>query len=134
MLSFYYLLLADVIKAPTFYHDAMKEVLSLAGDSDTNCAIVGAMIGAYLGIQKLDPEVKDGDFFHESNDYLRKIIEFDCTDPSNLRPDGKTERPNFLNIGKYCFTMMTDLLSYRPKDLSGVDVNDLIMTFPPSME
>jgi len=54
ILSFYYLLLADQYGKGTFYCDSIKEVLSLAGDSDTNCAIVGAMIGAYTGIKKVD--------------------------------------------------------------------------------
>ena len=32
----------------------MKQTVKLAGDSDTNCAIVGGVIGAYAGINNID--------------------------------------------------------------------------------
>ena len=31
------------------YHHAIRETIALAGDTDTNAAIVGGMIGALLG-------------------------------------------------------------------------------------
>lgn len=39
------------------YIDSMMMVLRQAGDTDTNCAIVGGMIGASLGIKKLCEEI-----------------------------------------------------------------------------
>lgn len=39
------------------YLESMRMVLRQAGDTDTNCAIVGGMIGASLGIKKLCEEI-----------------------------------------------------------------------------
>jgi ADP-ribosylglycohydrolase len=36
------------------FDDLIYEVLRLAGDTDTNCCIVGGMLGAYTGRQNLD--------------------------------------------------------------------------------
>ena len=33
---------------------AMRQTLMLAGDTDTNCAIVGGLIGAYVGVKNID--------------------------------------------------------------------------------
>ena len=32
---------------------AIRQTLMLAGDSDTNCAIVGGLVGAYVGIKAM---------------------------------------------------------------------------------
>ena len=37
-------------KLEEVYSWAIYQVTKLAGDTDTNCAIVGAVIGAYVGI------------------------------------------------------------------------------------
>ena len=52
VLSFYYLLLADQQKKDVskYYHRVIQETASLSGDADTNCAIVGGLIGAYVGV------------------------------------------------------------------------------------
>lgn len=95
----------------------MSEVVSLAGDSDTNCAIVGAMIGAYVGIKDLDSEVKDGkSIVHAKNSYLKKVVEFDCQNPSVLRKDKLNKRPDFLNIGRYAPSMLMDLVDNLPDE------------------
>jgi len=41
------------------FHAAMTSVLLLGGDTDTNAAIVGAMIGAYVGYNDLPKDWKD---------------------------------------------------------------------------
>jgi ADP-ribosylglycohydrolase len=41
------------IKRNYNYEQAMRFVLKQAGDTDTNCAIVGGMVGARLGFKKL---------------------------------------------------------------------------------
>ena len=39
------------------FNFAMRQVSGLGGDTDTNCAIVGGLIGAYLGLSKI-PKAK----------------------------------------------------------------------------
>ena len=50
------------------------------GDTDTNAAIVGGMVGALLGVKQLDETM------------VKKVLTFDCTRESNRR-----RRPEFLN-------------------------------------
>ena len=38
------------------YDFAMTYTVALAGDTDTNCAIVGGVIGAYVGVDMIDKE------------------------------------------------------------------------------
>jgi ADP-ribosylglycohydrolase len=45
------------LKKGSSYLEAMRDVLLLAGDTDTNCAIVGGLIGASLGFEKLQEEI-----------------------------------------------------------------------------
>lgn len=59
----------------------IKKVLSRGGDTDTNAAIVGGMLGALIGFKRLPKQ------------YLKKMMEvrFD-TNPKNAR---KENRPQF---------------------------------------
>ena len=36
------------------YKECIREVISLGGDTDTNACIVGGIIGAYLGVSRVD--------------------------------------------------------------------------------
>jgi ADP-ribosylglycohydrolase len=45
------------LKRESSYIEAMRDVLSRGGDTDTNCAIVGGLIGASLGFKKLQEEI-----------------------------------------------------------------------------
>ena len=54
VLSFYFLLVHAKRGGNLSHYDAIKEVISLAGDSDTNACIVGGIIGALLGFKALD--------------------------------------------------------------------------------
>lgn len=38
------------------YDSAMHQLCYLAGDTDTNCAIVGGLLGAYLGVDNIASE------------------------------------------------------------------------------
>ena len=49
------------------YDFAMRQTLMLAGDSDTNCAIVGGLVGAYVGVSKID------------KDKVKKVLERDIS-------------------------------------------------------
>ena len=46
----------ELMKEVVEFDEAMKRVLLLGGDTDTNAAIVGAMIGAYVGYSSLSKE------------------------------------------------------------------------------
>lgn len=52
LLSFYYLLRAT--KKQIKYRDSISEIVSLAGDTDTNAMIAGGMVGAIVGVMGLD--------------------------------------------------------------------------------
>ena len=47
MYSFYYL------KNEISYYAAIEEMISMGGDTDTNAAIVGGLLGAYHGLNGL---------------------------------------------------------------------------------
>lgn len=114
--TFYYLLLADsncgnksIQNSETsksslgsFYSKVMREVVSLGGDSDTNCCIVGALIGAYVDIENIEERM------------LSKVFSFDCTNEETLLYVG-TKRPDFLNVGPYCIGVFEELLWSRVK-------------------
>ena len=48
----------ELLKENIDFTEAMKRVLLLGGDTDTNAAIVGAMIGAYVGYKALNEDWK----------------------------------------------------------------------------
>lgn len=52
-MSFYCLLRANSFEAGEVFNWAMEQTAMMAGDTDTNCAIVGGLIGAYAGVANL---------------------------------------------------------------------------------
>jgi ADP-ribosylglycohydrolase len=56
ILAFMFLLRTDLADEE-LYDEAMWQTAALGGDTDTNCAIVGGLIGAYLGLN-LIPKTK----------------------------------------------------------------------------
>ena len=74
VLSFYFLLRED-IPDPELFDEAMKECCRLGGDTDTNAAIAGGLIGAYLGHKALPAEK------------VRKIMASNCKSFWEPRPD-----------------------------------------------
>ena len=90
----------------------MSETASLVGDADTNCAIVGGLIGAYVGINNIEKYL------------LYTVFEFDCTDEKMLITNN-TMRPDFLNVGLYCLSVIQKLIDIRVKDSIGITfIND----------
>ena len=53
-----------------FFKDAMRSIIREGGDTDTNAAIVGGMIGALVGLSKIDETMRN------------KVLSFDCTKPA----------------------------------------------------
>ena len=54
ILSMYALMKVDSKALNKAYNWAMYQATSLGGDSDTNAAIVGGIVGAYVGIDNID--------------------------------------------------------------------------------
>jgi len=54
ILTIYCLIRTQDIPLGEIFDFAMYQTSLLAGDSDTNCAIVGGVIGAYSGIDNID--------------------------------------------------------------------------------
>ena len=82
---------------------AMRQTSMLAGDADTNCAIVGGLIGAYVGIGRIP------------DDKVQKVLECDVSlgNPRN--------RPEFCQVKNGGFDLIIKLLSILPKELNVED-------------
>ena len=102
VLSIYCLLRADSKPIKEVYNWAMKQTVMLAGDSDTNCAIVGGVIGAYAGVDNIDKSK------------LRKVLE--CT-LSSSHGRGSQRRPKFVQPGQGCLDEMLGLIEMAPSTL-----------------
>ena len=53
ILAYYSMLKSADIPEDELYDFAMRQIVGLGGDTDTNAAIAGGMIGAYVGVSKL---------------------------------------------------------------------------------
>lgn len=65
MYSFYHLKHCDR-NNPKAFEDALFEILKLSGDTDTNAAIMGGLLGAHLGLSGIPDSYKEA------------ILKFDC--------------------------------------------------------
>lgn len=87
------------------YFDAIREVISLGGDTDTNACIVGGMIGAFLGIKNI------------SDKLLENYFKYDNV-PEKFEQGKGRARAEWLNMGRNtvdaCFWL--HILRYRAKD------------------
>ena len=81
VLTFYYLLVHAKKGGNISYYNTMREVISLAGDADTNACIVGGMIGALVGFKGLDEHM------------VKVTLSCDVTTEGN-------ERPEWLSVGQ----------------------------------
>jgi len=65
----------------------MEEIISLGGDTDTNAAIVGGMLGALYGFNKIDLEL------------VKPVVSHVCT--RAMEEGGENNRPQHLSVGKH---------------------------------
>ena len=65
MLAFLCLMRSRLEPIEGFFNWAMRQTVKLQGDTNTNCAIVGGMVGAYVGLNFID------------DDKLRKVLDCD---------------------------------------------------------
>lgn len=105
VLSFYCLIRSTVKTDEELFDWSMRQTTCLGGDSDTNCAIVGGLIGAYVGLDKIDA-LK-----------VKKVLE--C----RLRGEGARSqyRSKFIQPGLGCIDEMIELMAIAPSSLEIVD-------------
>ena len=77
----------------------MKNVLQRGGDTDTNCCIVGGMIGAMIGFENLPV------------DYREKMLLCDSTKSS-----GRFKRPECFNPSR-CIEIVDKILQIAPQEV-----------------
>jgi ADP-ribosylglycohydrolase len=82
----------------TAYIDAMKDVLSRGGDTDTNCCIVGALLGCSIGLEGLPQEI------------LEKMLAW-------TPAKGGVKRPKFLQPSSCAKDLIKKIIDIRPEKL-----------------
>ncbi len=104
VLSMYFLIRAAEKPVDTLYEWIMFQVTKLQGDSDTNCAIVGGVAGAYVGVDKIGQ--------HQ----LKTLLE--CRrDTARLGPDAEGPEVKFVMPGWGCIDEMLELVRIAPNEL-----------------
>ena len=93
MWSFYYL------KKETSYKDALRDFLLRGGDTDTNAAIMGGLLGAAEGIDGIN------------KDQIDKVLKFDPT------VQGGHKRPDFLIPKDKLLPKILKIYKERPESL-----------------
>ena len=88
------------LKQNTDYYDAMKEMLKKGGDTDTNCCIVGGMLGALHGIDGIPKE------------YVEKLMHFGPEQGVGQK------RPEFLTPKVVLNPIISKLIEIRPQKLT----------------
>ena len=114
VLSYFYLLrhveyLKPENKEQDIYFDSIKYTIKEGGDTDTNAAIVGGMIGALVGFNGIQSYMTD------------KVIGFDCV--NNPMPGSKSslggqlgkKRPDMLNTKKWALRNIDKLIELAPE-------------------
>ncbi len=81
------------------YEDAMIKMLKQGGDTDTNCCIVGGMLGALHGFKGIPEDVKN------------QVLSFEANQ------DGGIQRPDYLVPKKCAEKLIEDIIRIRPEKL-----------------
>ena len=104
VLSMYCLIRAADKPVDTFYEWIMFQVTKLQGDSDTNCAIVGGIAGAYVGVDKIGQ--------HQ----LQTLLE--CRqDKARIVSNAGGAKIKFIMPGWGCIDQMLELIRIAPSEL-----------------
>lgn len=75
----------------------MRQMIREGGDTDTNCCIVGGMIGALIGVRNIPAYMVD------------KVLQFDCTKEG-------VKRPVFLSAKVHTIRNLKKLIEIRPSN------------------
>ena len=106
ILGLYCLLRAEDIPVDQLYDFSMRQVVKLQGDTDTNAAIVGGLIGAYVGLDNIDVAK------------VRKVLE--CKPVQTEDSPLSHVRPKFVCPGHGCIDEMLELIRIAPRSFSKV--------------
>lgn len=120
--AFYYL------KQNTSYMDAMHDILSYGGDTDTNACIVGGLIGAIKGPKDIPVEL------------VRKVLDFRCDTKEDMdKFKGRKRPPIFVpghvlteeNLKSFFENIPTKLtVTLDGQDLNADEIMRLTMQYP----
>ena len=81
------------------YYDVIRQIIREGGDTDTNAAIVGGMLGALLGVKKIPAYM------------VNKVLQFDCLNTKDDRL-----RPEFLSAKLHAVKKIKELINIRPTE------------------
>ncbi len=104
VLSMYCLIRSTDKSVDTFYEWIMYQILKLQGDTDTNCAIVGGVVGAYVGVHRI------------GQNQLRTLLE--CRqDWARSESNAGGAEIQFIMPGFGCIDEMLELVRIAPSEL-----------------
>lgn len=103
MLAFYHL------RKGSEFKEALEHTLLAGGDTDTNGAIVGGMVGALVGYHGIPDEIKI------------PVLEFDCTAVETQWGKRTGHKRPLVYSVQYCFDRLLDdnILTYFPRQEGG---------------
>jgi len=90
----------DFLRKKTEFEEAMKIMLTKGGDTDTNCCIVGGMLGALHGYSGIPKRLTD------------PVISFEAEKVGGIR------RPDFLVPAKCAEWVIREIIKIRPSSLT----------------
>ena len=105
VLAFYCLIRSTVKTDEELFDWSMRQCTVLGGDSDTNAAIVGGLVGAFVGLDKIDA-LK-----------VRKVL---VSRPTGEGPRSQY-RAKFLQPALGCVDEMIELIAMAPSSLEVVE-------------
>ncbi|TNV78294.1 hypothetical protein FGO68_gene2973 [Halteria grandinella] len=118
--SFHYL-----YKEEFTYQDALQDILERGGDTDTNAAIMGGLLGAYYGVSKMNE--------HQ----LQSVVDFRCSTSEEKKKFNVThKRPDYLVPGLVLTEKLPSIIKNAPSNLQIVlngnekrpeDFNDVLI-------
>ena len=106
VLAFKLLMRAEDLPIEKAFDFAMKQCAILGGDTDTNCAIVGGLVGAYVGVGNIDREK------------LQKVLECDH------EQGGLNDRPDLVKPMVSGFDSIRKLIEIIPQKLSNEAIEE----------
>ena len=110
VLAFHLLMRAEKMPIEKAFDFAMEQCAILAGDTDTNCAIVGGLVGAYVGVGNIDKTK------------LQKVLECDH------EQGGINDRPDLVKPMVSGFDSIRKLIQTIPLKLSDEGIEESATT------
>ena len=116
LFSYYFLMRYEALGDELIYKTAIRLSIQQGGDTDTNAAIVGGMIGALTGANKL-PEYM-----------VNKVLRY------NHKDFGGRNRPDFITPKTHLMKQIALLISNRPTDKLQILRNNAVVYSSKALE